>query len=89
MVRLRRTPPADMGPMLRAARGDRSRRSTAQAAGIDQSYLARLERGERVPSATVARVLADVLVLSDDDRARLLAVAVDDAGRDWAAPPRF
>ena len=75
--------------MLLAARGNRSRRATAAKAGIDQSYLARLERGERVPSATVARVLADVLALSDADRARLLEVAVDDAGRDWGPPPRF
>lgn len=63
----------------------RARLTVAQVAfltGISRPHLSNLEAGRRVPSATVARALADVLGLADVDRARLLEVAVTDAGRD-------
>lgn len=84
VVRYRRTPPADMGPMLRAARerADLTVTEAARLAGIGQPHLSLLEAGRRVPSASVAQRLADVLRLDDADRARLLSAAVGDAGRD-------
>lgn len=83
-IRYRREAPPDLGPMLRAARERAGLRQSeaARLAGIGQPHLSHVEAGRRVPSATVARTLADVLRLEGDDRARLLAVAVDDAGRD-------
>jgi hypothetical protein len=58
-------------------------RATARTVGIAPSYLVGLESSQRVPSRTVARQLADALGLNDHERARLLAVAVSDAGRDY------
>ena len=83
--RIRRTPPADVGPMILAARERAGLRQVdaARAVGISAPYMRQLETGQRVPSRTVARTLADALALDDTERARLLAVAVDDAGRDW------
>jgi transcriptional regulator with XRE-family HTH domain len=74
-----------MGPLLLAARhgAGLGLREAARLAGVSHSYLLRLETGQRVPSRTVAGLLAEVLGLDDADRARLLAAAVDDAGRDW------
>lgn len=83
--RIRRVPPADLGPILFMARrrAGVGLRATARAVGIAPSYLVGLESSERVPSRTVARQLAEVLALTDAERTRLLAVAVDDAGRDY------
>ncbi|MFJ9018764.1 helix-turn-helix domain-containing protein [Streptomyces sp. NPDC102259] len=86
--RIRRVPPASLGPMLHAARlrTGTGLRATARAVGIAPSYLVGLESSERVPSRTVARQLADVLALADGERALLLAAAVSDAGRDYPRP---
>lgn len=83
LVRYRREAPADVGPMLRAARERAGLKVTEAAflAGVSRPQLSNCEAGRRLPSAVVARALADVLCLDDADRARLMAVAVDDAGR--------
>jgi transcriptional regulator with XRE-family HTH domain len=84
-VRQRRVPPATLGPMLAAARlraGLRGR-ECARLAGVDAGYLVRLESGQRVPSRTVAEILAEVLQLDQAERGQLFAVAVDDAGRGY------
>ncbi|MFD8519353.1 helix-turn-helix domain-containing protein [Streptomyces capillispiralis] len=87
--RIRRTPPADLGPLLHMARlrTGAGLRATARAVGIAPSYLVALESSRRSPSRTVARQLAVVLALDDDERSRLLAAAVDDAGRDYPRRP--
>ncbi|WP_042400360.1 helix-turn-helix domain-containing protein [Streptacidiphilus carbonis] len=87
MIRERRLPPPELGPMLAAARmraGLRGREA-ARLLGLSQSYLVRLESGQRVPSMTVAGRLAERLGLSEDERAALLTAAVDDAGADHPA----
>lgn len=73
--------------MLGAARMRRGLRlrEAARLASLNPSYLLKLETGQRVPSRTVAGILADVLQLDDIEREQLLAVAVDDAGRDHPA----
>jgi len=84
-VRQRRTMPAEVGQMLGRARmraGWRGR-ECARLAGIDQSYLVRLESGQRAPSRVIAEGLAELLHLDDNERAMLLAAAVDDAGRGY------
>lgn len=84
VIRYRREAPADLGPMLRAARGRAGLKVVEAAflAGISRPHLSNMEAGRRLPSEAIARALADVLCLDDDERARLLAVAVSDAGRD-------
>lgn len=86
-IRERRTPPAGLGPMLRAARerADLGVRETARQAGLSSGYMAHLEAGGRSPSRTVAERLAAVLELTDDERAQLYVAAVTDAGRDHPA----
>ncbi|MCU1616872.1 MAG: family transcriptional regulator [Frankiales bacterium] len=82
-IRMRRTPPAGLGPMLGAARmraGYRLREA-ARRAGINHAYLLHLETGQRVPSMAVATSLAEMLDLDEAERAQLFAAAVDDAGR--------
>lgn len=82
-VRVRRSPPPELGPMLAAARlraGYRGR-ECARLAGIDHGYLIRLESGQRVPSRAVAEILAAVLLLDADEREVLMAAAVADVGR--------
>lgn len=77
VVRYRREAPADVGPMLRAARL-RTGLLVVEAAflaGISRSQLSNCEAGRRLPSAAAARALADVLRLEDAERARLLAVS--------------
>ena len=68
---------------LRQARLDRclSLREAARAAGIDHSYLLRLERGERCPRVGVAVRLAAVLGLDDDLATELIDASVEDP---WA-----
>ncbi|MEH0582825.1 helix-turn-helix transcriptional regulator [Streptomyces sp. B21-106] len=58
---------------------------TARQAGLTASYLAKLERGTRCPSVTVAERLAVILDLDSGQRAVVLAGAVDDAGADHPA----
>jgi transcriptional regulator with XRE-family HTH domain len=84
IVRQRRTPPAGLGPVLRAARDHAglSQSQLARRVGLTPGYLAKLENGTRCPSVTVAGRLAVVLALGDDERGQLLAAAVDDAGAD-------
>ena len=81
----RRTMPADVGRLLQDARlrcGLRLREA-ARVVGISHSHLVRLEACLRVPSRTVAILLADALALTEAERARLMEFAVTDAGRDW------
>ncbi|WP_042427552.1 helix-turn-helix domain-containing protein [Streptacidiphilus anmyonensis] len=82
--RIRRTPPAGLGPLLNRARlraGYRLREAERLLA-VSHPYLLRLESGERVPSRAVASRIAALFVLDDDERAKLFAAAVDDAGAD-------
>lgn len=83
LVRYRRDAPEDLGPMLRAARL-RTGLLVVEAAflaGCSRAHLSNIEATRRVPSAVVARALASVLLLTDDERARLLRFAVDDSRR--------
>ena len=83
LVRYRREAPPDLGPILSAARRRAGLKVSEAAflAGISRPHLSNMEAGRRLPSEAIARALADVLCLDDTDLARLLAVAVDDAGR--------
>jgi transcriptional regulator with XRE-family HTH domain len=81
----RRTPPDWLGPLLRTARASHrwSLREVARLAGISREQMWKLEDGRRTPSVSVARALAAVLELTDEQTAELLAAAVPYAGRDW------
>lgn len=83
-IRQRRTPPAGLGPMLRAARerAGLGQREAARRAGLSPGYVRHLEDGSRCPSRTVAEQLATTLGLDDGEQAQLYAAAVTDAGRD-------
>lgn len=86
-MRVRRIPPAELGPMLGTARlraGYRLREA-ARLIGVSHVYLLRLETGQRCPSVTVARCLAEEFALTEDERELLFAAAVTDAGRDHPA----
>lgn len=85
MERTRRTLPPDVGPMLQDARlrAGLSLRRAAQVAGVSHTHLSRLEACLRVPSRTVAGLLAEALALTDAERARLLEAAAPNSGRDW------
>ncbi|MEW2083480.1 helix-turn-helix transcriptional regulator [Streptomyces sp. NPDC005283] len=84
VIRERRTPPAELGPMLRQARerAGLGLREVARAVDLSPGYLWHLEAAERCPSVTVAHRLAAVLEFEETELAQLLAAAVDDAGRD-------
>ncbi|MDI5964815.1 helix-turn-helix domain-containing protein [Streptantibioticus silvisoli] len=84
LIRERSLPPLGYGAVLNAARhrAGWSLREASRRLGLSYSYVRALEAGERCPSVTVARTLADVLGLDDNERDRLLASAVDNAGRD-------
>jgi transcriptional regulator with XRE-family HTH domain len=86
--RERRTPPAAVGVMLRAARNRAGLgvRETARRAGIVHSHLIGLEQGTRCPSAAVAEALAIVLDLDPAERTLLASAAVNDAGRSRTLP---
>lgn len=86
-IRMRRTPPPELGPMLAAARMRHgwSRREAARILGLSSSYLFDLECGRRCPSVTIARQMAEGLGLDAVARAVLFASAVADAGRDHPA----
>jgi transcriptional regulator with XRE-family HTH domain len=80
--RVRRVPPPGLGDMLNRARlraGYRLREAE-RLLGVTHPYLLRLESGERVPSRAVALRLAELLAMDEDERAELLAAAVDDVG---------
>ncbi|MFF3092126.1 helix-turn-helix domain-containing protein [Streptomyces cyaneofuscatus] len=81
-IRIRRTPPADLGPMLAAARERTgyTRRRVSIAAGLGRNYFGLIEGGHRTPSRVTAERLAEVLQLTDQERAQLYAAAVTDAG---------
>ncbi|MFJ3141411.1 helix-turn-helix domain-containing protein [Streptomyces halstedii] len=81
-IRIRRTPPAELGPMLAAARkrSGYTRRRVSIAAGLGRSYFGLIEGGHRTPSRVAAERLADVLQLTEPERAQLYAAAVPDAG---------
>lgn len=83
LIRVRRTPPQALGPLLRAARerAGLSQSEAARRAGVGQSYVWLLERGQRTPSMAVAELLADVLALTLDECRTLYGCAVTDAGR--------
>ncbi|MDH6122030.1 transcriptional regulator with XRE-family HTH domain [Kitasatospora sp. GAS204A] len=86
-IRVRRTPPPELGPMLGSARlraGYRVR-EFARLVELSHSYLLHLEAGTRCPSVTVARRIAEALELTEGEWALLFAAAVDDAGRDHPA----
>lgn len=81
----RRTPPDWFGPWLatRRRRIGWSFRVAEQRTGVSAGHLCKLEKGQRCPSATVANAIADAYRMSENDRERLLSVAVWDAGRDF------
>jgi len=73
--------------MLRAARQRRGLglRELARSAGISKSHIFNLEAGCSCPSRSLALRLVEVLELTSTEQERLLAGAVDDAGRDHPA----
>ncbi|XUL89728.1 helix-turn-helix domain-containing protein [Streptomyces galilaeus] len=81
--RTRRTPPDDLGPTLAAARARAGlgQRETARIAALSSGYLANLEAGRRCPSTSALDALAEVLPFTPEERERLAAAAVPDAGR--------
>lgn len=83
-IRERRIPPAEVGPMIAAARLRAGYRGAqcARAVGISRAYLVMLESGQRSPSATVAQSLASALKLTDDERSCLIAASVAQVGKD-------
>jgi transcriptional regulator with XRE-family HTH domain len=69
---------AQFGDLLREFRAARglSQSAVAARAGVDRSYVNRLEAGERgAPAPAAVDALADALELSDDEADRLLAAA--------------
>lgn len=80
---IRRVPPPELGPMLRAARirAGLGLREAARAIGITHSYLIALEQGSRSPSTDTARQLTKVLQLSNEDSLAVSAASVRDRGR--------
>ncbi|MFI1526164.1 helix-turn-helix domain-containing protein [Streptomyces griseus] len=81
-IRIRRTPPAELGRMLAAARERTgyTQRRVSIAAGLGRSYVCLIEGGHRTPSRAAAERLADVLQLTSEERTQLYAAAVTDAG---------
>ncbi|MFE7229868.1 helix-turn-helix domain-containing protein [Streptomyces sp. NPDC057596] len=87
LIRVRRTPPQGLGPLLRTARerAGLSQSEVGRRAGIPQGYVWKLETGQRCPSTAVAERLADVLRLKLPECKTLFGCAVDDAGRSHPA----
>lgn len=81
--RLRRTPPPGLGALINRGRLRAGLRGAecARIAGLSRAYLLQLELGRRVPSAYTAERLAQVLALTDGERAELMAAAAADVGR--------
>jgi transcriptional regulator with XRE-family HTH domain len=66
----------------------RSQKALADATDIDQSYIARLEKGNRTPPGRPLVVaLADALQLADADRQRLLRAAGHASDWSLTLPP--
>lgn len=86
--RAQRLLPRDLADALREARERAGLKLCELAAlvGISPSYLGALERGRRCPSVTVAREL--VPILEPEMAARLMQVAVQDAGRSHPNRPQ-
>lgn len=84
-VRVRRTPPPELGVMLAAARMRRGLRGreAARLGGISASHLCLLESGQRTPSRAMAKVLVELLGLTAEEQEQLYSAAVDDAGRGY------
>jgi transcriptional regulator with XRE-family HTH domain len=82
-TRIRRTPPPELGPMLRAARERKGigQRQASASAGLGRSYVGLVEAGRRTPSRVAAEQLAEALDLTEGERGQLYAAAVTDAGR--------
>lgn len=82
----RRVPPQGLGPMLNEARLRKNLRGPecARRVGISRPYMFRLETGQRCPSVDVAERLAEVLELTADERAELMAAAVVSPDHDAA-----
>ncbi|MGW1399288.1 helix-turn-helix domain-containing protein [Streptomyces sp. NPDC002405] len=87
LIRVRRTPPQALGPMLKAARERTglSQCATGRQTGLGQGYVWLLENGKRVPSMAVAELLADTLALTLEECRALYGAAVTDAGRNHPA----
>ncbi|MGX1887040.1 helix-turn-helix domain-containing protein [Streptomyces sp. NPDC055287] len=70
--------------MLRQARerAGLGLRETALKVALSGGYVAHLEAGDRSPSLTVAKRIAEALELGDDEQALLYGAAVTDAGAD-------
>lgn len=49
---------------------------------ISAGYLCRIETGQRCPSTAVARRLAEMLPMTESERAELFAAALPNVGRD-------
>lgn len=60
---------------IRETRPRLSQSRLAELAGLDHSYLSRIEAGQRVPSRQVVLALADALAATDIERDRLLIAA--------------
>ncbi|WP_353070585.1 helix-turn-helix transcriptional regulator [Actinomadura opuntiae] len=84
--RVRRVVSAELAASLRIwrRRAGLSQRRLAAAVGSGRPHLANLEAGRRAPSHALADALAYALELTQDERERLLAEAVPDAG--WSSP---
>jgi transcriptional regulator with XRE-family HTH domain len=63
------------------ARADSEIGHLAARAGVSVGYIAELEAGQRVPSATVAARIAGALNLNAEERALLMSVATRPGGR--------
>ncbi|MFE6849007.1 helix-turn-helix domain-containing protein [Streptomyces sp. NPDC057686] len=81
---MRRIPPGDFAPALRAARAAAGLglREAARSIGLAPSYVHALEAGQRCPSRTVAERIATVLAVDEAVRVALFSAAVTDVGRD-------
>lgn len=83
-VRSRHLPPSTFGPTLAAGRAaeDLGVRAAARRCGISPGYYSLLESGQRRPSVSVARALADGLRLEDAARRVVEGAGLPGAGRD-------
>lgn len=79
---MRRVPPPELGPALKARRLalGLGLRETARRVGISHGHLVGIEAGRYCPSLAVADALADVLGLGEADRELLDASAVPEVG---------
>jgi transcriptional regulator with XRE-family HTH domain len=82
--RTRRLPPPEFGPALAAGRAAAGLgvRAAARRCGVSPGYYSLLESGQRCPSVSVARALADGLHLEAAARDVVEAAGLPNAGRD-------